>query len=435
MPAIKHFFVLNSRGSPILIRSFLTEPSQEAVEYFYQKVISTSCPPPIFHFENHHFAYIMYANLYFVLSTSESMSPTLLLELLTKVTILFTDYIGTCSEIKMQKNLAICYEILDEAVSFGCPQATESGHLLHLVHNTVYRESGLINDYIEKELDPSKGFVRPLAIPIEVRNKAANDCFMVFTETLNLELSAQNRVLNSSVSGTARIKSFLLGSPSVMVQLDPQVTVKTRPIPKDLMIKLDDIVFAPSIQAKSFDSDRSINFAPPDGLSDIFYYRTSEVKHFLYQINYDFENKQNKVAVCRVTVRSTYPAENYTNYFSLKFQCPVEISSASCEVHSSVQETQSSEFDRKNRQIIWKIKKFQGLSEFTARFRFIFDDGILIAPELILGPIALDFSIWNILPSGLGVKEYLVSTTGTQMTPNKWMKRECLAGSYTYNLA
>ena len=260
-----------------------------------------------------------------------------------------------------------------------------------------------------------------------------NLVFFVLNERVEMLLNSTNQALRTTITGVGMIKSYLEGSPYVLIQLDPQMTVKTRSIPQNLMLQYDDIVFAPFVQLQSFDGDRTITFAPPLGESTIFSYRCTRPVNPLFTITPFFENKQSKVAVVRVSIQATYPAEEVAENVRIIFQCPVEISNASCELPPSVSNSQSSEFNQKERQVIWTIQKFNGLQEFSGRFRFIFDNGIPCAPESILGPISLEFNHLGHLMSGMTIKNYIVSTSGSESQPKRWLKEITTADCYTYS--
>ena len=433
MGIIKYFFCINSRGSPVISRAFLTEPRPDLTETFYNAVTQDSPPPPVFRRDNLNFCYIIKSQLYFIIVTEEIMSPSLLLELLNRIYCVISDYAGKCTEMTIQKNLALSYEIVDEVLSFGCPQATDSSNLLHLVHNTVNYDKSLLRNIDVLNVFTSSEYDRPLAVNAETRNKSTNEVFFVLNERVEMLLNSTNQALRTTITGVGMIKSYLEGSPSVLIQLDPQMTVKTRSIPQNLMLQYDDIVFAPFVQLQSFDGDRTITFAPPLGESTIFSYRCTRPVNPLFTITPFFENKQSKVAVVRVSIQATYPAEEVAENVRIIFQCPVEISNASCELPSSVSNSQSSEFNQKERQVIWTIQKFNGLQEFSGRFRFIFDNGIPCAPESILGPISLEFNHLGHLMSGMTIKNYIVSTSGSESQPKRWLKEITTADCYTYS--
>jgi len=434
MGLVKYFFIVNQRGSPILVRGFLDEASQSVVELFYQRLISDPPPQPVFRLDGINFAYIVHNSLYFVMATRESMAPNVLLALLKRIPILITDYTGKCTERTFQKNLGLAYEIIDEVLSFGCPQATDSSNLLHLVFNTVPYDLNILPEFLQRSLFPNSGYERPLALPLEQRGKSANEIYLIIQESVSLTLNGQNQVLRSSISGRGIIKSYLQGLPSVLLQLDPMMTVANRPIPKNLPLKYDDICFAPFVQSQSFDSDRSMTFQPPDGENEIFTYRTSRPFQPPFTFSINFETVMAKVVVVRLSIQSLFPASLTASNVTASFQCPVEISSVSCEIPTNLLDTQTPDYDRSTRQARWTIKTFPGMREFSVRFRFIFEDGLSGAAETVLGPISLQYQIDNFLASGLSVKNFMASTQGSASPPNKWSRLITDASCYTANL-
>jgi len=434
MGLIKYFFVLNGRGSPIIVRGFLDEASQSIVETFYQRLIADPPPQPVFRLDGINFAYAPINSLYFVTATRDSMAPSMLLEIMSRISVVITDYAGKCTEKSLQKNLALAYEIVDEVLSFGCPQATDSSNLLHLVHNVVSYDENIITDFIKDTLFPGSTFDRPLALPLDQRLKTQNEIFLIINETVNLTLNTQNQILRCNICGKGSIKSFLQGQPSVLLQLDPQMTVASRPIPKNLALKYDDICFAPFVQSQSFDSDRSMTFAPPSGESDIFSYRTSRPIQPPFTFSIVFESVMAKVVVVRLSLQSTFPPNYHATDVTTIVQCPVEISSVSCEIPSGVLGSQTPGYDRATRQATWIVKDFPGMQEFSIRFRFIFDNGLSAPAETILGPIALKYTIENFLASGLSLKNFMASTSGSASPPKKWSRLISTGGCYTINL-
>ena len=180
------------------------------------------------------------------------MSPSLLIELLTRVVTVISDYAGRCTEMIMQQNLALIYEIVDEALSFGCPQATDSSNMMHLVHNTVNYRSSLLRGIDVLNLFTDAEYNRPLAVTPEQRAKSTNEVFVILNERVEMMLTAQNQSIRTTITGVGIVKSYLDGQPSVFIQLDPQMCIPGRAMPQNLALKYDDIVFAPFVQSQSF---------------------------------------------------------------------------------------------------------------------------------------------------------------------------------------
>ena len=260
MGLIKYFFVINSRGNPICVRSFLDEMKHSIVDSFYQRLTQEPGPPPVFRLDSLTYAYILCNSLYFVIATYDSMSPTMLTLLLRRITTVLSDYMGRCTESIMQKNLALVYEVVDEVLAFGCPQATDSQSLLHLVHNEVPYEQNIITSFIQNEIFPGELYDKPLALAKTERTKTNNEVYMVIVERISMTMTAQNQVLQTTISGICSIKSFLQNQPTISIQIDPQCYFALRNQPQNLFFKFDDITFAPYAITSSFDSDRSITF-------------------------------------------------------------------------------------------------------------------------------------------------------------------------------
>jgi len=432
MGLIKHFFCVNARGSPVALRSFLTEPTQSVIETFYSRVSQDNPPPPVFRADNLSFCYIVFNSLYFGLATEDVMAPSLLLELLHRIASVIGDYAGQCSEMSMQKNLALVYEIIDEVLSFGCPQATDPSSLLHLVHNKVQYSPGLLKEIDVLGVFSVRQFDRPLALTNQQRDKGSNEIFFILNERLEMSLDAGNQAVRTLITGTGTIRSFLQGNPSVLIQFDPQMSVASRGMAL-YTLPYDDISFAPYVQTQGFDADRSITFAPPEGQSTLFHYRCSRTVNPPFRLAPVFEKKEAKVVVVRIAVTATFPAEAEATDVVVTFQCPVEISSASCELPPSLADAQSGEYDARARVVRWKIPEFKGLQEYSARFRFMFDAGIPCAAEGLLGPVSMDFTIKGLLTSGMSIKNYIVSTSGTPSPPRRWVKEITTSGCYTYD--
>jgi AP-4 complex subunit mu-1 len=62
------------------------------------------------------YLYIKKNGLFFVFTTRDNVSPSLGLELLTRLTKLFKDYCGILSEESIRTNFILVYELLDESV-------------------------------------------------------------------------------------------------------------------------------------------------------------------------------------------------------------------------------------------------------------------------------------------------------------------------------
>jgi hypothetical protein len=361
------------------------------------------------------------------------MSPNLLLEILDRIPMIITDYAGSCSEIAIQANIALAYELVDEIVSFGCPQATDSGNLLHLIHNQIEQHFDILQYFRLFPGPTDEQYGRPLSLDIDKRTAVKNEIFFKIEERLSMTIAPTQQIMMCNTAGTIKTKSYLLGTPSATIWFDQQTTFRSRPQPKDLPLWYDDVIFNPTVSMSSFDSDRTINFSPVAGETLLMSYRTTRAAVPPLMVNIVFENKQAKVVVVRVSIVCQVPPEATMRDILVSFQAPKEISNGTCEIPPSLRSWQHTNFDRVNRQITWKVPEMKGQTEFSARFRFIFDEGIPATPESLLGPISAQFRIPDCNASGLQFKDLVISNTGSH-TPQKWVKQTVFSGDYVFNL-
>jgi AP-4 complex subunit mu-1 len=427
---IDHFLILNARGVPIAVRSFFNDFSPTIIEAFFSEVAHTATPSPVFRSDNLNFSYSQSGGLYFVIVTAEPLSPALLLELLGRIASVLTDFIGFSDEWTLQKNLGLVYEIVDEILAFGFPQATDASSLRHLVHNTAVWEPGLWHEIDVFHIFNQSRLERPIALPPTERGSFKSEIFIIVNERILCVLNNLSETIQTCITGIGVIKSFLEGSPYIFMQFDPTMTVTSRNMHQS-DLTFDDFLFAPFVQTDAFDADRSVTFVPPDGQSTLFQYRSSRPFTPPFVIRPVFENHQPKVVVLRISIISSFSPETEATDVILRFQCPLELSNASCELPPSVEETQSQEFDTKTRQVLWRIKAFAGMKEFSARFRFIFDDGLPCAAERLLGPISLEFTLPHLL-SGATLANVVVGKSG-KAQPQTWIKEISTAESYVFN--
>jgi hypothetical protein len=67
-----------------------------------------------------------------VATTRDNVSPSFVLEFLRRICTIIKDYCGHLSEESIRKNFVLIYELLDEAVDYGVPQASCSPSNLHM---------------------------------------------------------------------------------------------------------------------------------------------------------------------------------------------------------------------------------------------------------------------------------------------------------------
>merc|ERR1719210_2513750 len=118
--SISQFFVISPRGDTIISRDFRGDIKRSTAEVFYRNVRNYKdkgvTAPPIFHLDGVNYFYVKNCGLWFVATTKTNMGPSLVQELLFRLTRVFKDYCGIINEESIRKNFTLVYELLDEVI-------------------------------------------------------------------------------------------------------------------------------------------------------------------------------------------------------------------------------------------------------------------------------------------------------------------------------
>ncbi len=95
------------------------------------------------------YLYLKNNGLYFVGTTRHNVSPSLMMELLLRLTKVFKDYCGVLSEETIRKNFILLYELLDETLDFGYAQGSTE-ILEAFVFNEPSLDKGILGGFKNK---------------------------------------------------------------------------------------------------------------------------------------------------------------------------------------------------------------------------------------------------------------------------------------------
>lgn len=71
--------------------------------------------------------------MFWVATTRENVSPSLVTELLMRIYWIITDYVGHISEDAVRQNFLLVYELLDEIMDYGYPQNSSTERLKQFI--------------------------------------------------------------------------------------------------------------------------------------------------------------------------------------------------------------------------------------------------------------------------------------------------------------
>ncbi|CAE8670943.1 unnamed protein product, partial [Polarella glacialis] len=223
---------------------------------------------------------------YFVATTCHNVSPSAVVELLSKMAKVFKDFCGVLNEESIRKNFVLVYELLDEMVDFGHPQTTNTEHLKSCIHNeAVVIEapklaslSGLSLPQWNPRTVPSNAVHRPVGPTQNDSSKSKkNEIFVDILERITVLMSSNGFVINSAIDGSIQMKSYLMGNPELKLALNEDINIKNMELGGLHggygSVVLDDCNFHECVDLQDFSELRTLSFYPPDGEFAVMNYR------------------------------------------------------------------------------------------------------------------------------------------------------------------
>lgn len=441
---ISQFYVLSLRGDTIITRDFRGDVVKGTAEIFFRKVkFWQGDAPPIFNLDGVSYMFIKKNGLYFVATTGQNVSPSSVIELLTKMAKVFKDFCGVLSEESIRKNFVLVYEVLDEMVDFGYAQTTNTEHLKSCIHNEAAvvetAKTGLNSLNIPKwnpRTVPSNAVHRPVgATQNESSRKKKNEIFVDILERITVLMNANGFVVNSAIDGSIQMKSYLQGNPELKLALNEDITVKNQQLGGLHggygAVVLDDCNFHECVDLADFSDLRTLSFYPPDGEFAVMNYRVTGDFRVPFRI-FPFAEQQtpHKVEIT-IKVRADVPEQNYGGNVQISCALPKGTASCSNELQQGMT-GQSAEYLATEQRLIWTIKKFQGGSETTLKARVTLSSPIANQQNIKkeIGPVSLTFEVPMYNVSNLQVRHLRIAEQHKSYNLCRWVRYVTQSSSY-----
>ena len=301
---ISQVFLLSPRGDTLIFKDFKGNVPKSATDIFYRKARfwdggQGSDAPPVFQVDGVHYIHISVGGLFWVATTRDNVSPSLILELLLRIYWITRDYCGIVTEETVRKNFLLVYELLDEIVDYGFPQNSSTGRLRQFVvmNPLVVRSSAAAG-----KAAPGAAAAAPSEIIKSVldteRTGAREEVFVDIVEKLTAIFDGGGHLKTSSIVGAVQLKSYLAGNPPIRLGLNDNVILGgrgghgpnnggeggwTANDPYQLLssssslesVNLDTYSLHGDVDANKFNREKVLELVPPDGHFVLLSYRSS----------------------------------------------------------------------------------------------------------------------------------------------------------------
>lgn len=368
------------------------------------------------------FAYIKQSNLYLLVVTKKNANAILLFSYLYKIVDVMKQYFGTLEEESIRDNFVIIYELLDEMMDFGYPQATE-----HAILSEFITQEG---NRLEAAPRPPVALTTAVSWRRENIKHRKNEVFLDVVEKLNLLVASNGTVLHSEILGAVQMKSQLSGMPELKLGLNDKIMFEQtgRTSSKGKAVELEDIKFHQCVRLARFENDRTISFIPPDGNFDLMTYRLDTQVKPLIWVEAVVEPHSRSRIEYMIKAKSQFKSRSIANNVEIIIPVPNDVDSPSFKASIGTV-TYVPDKDC----IIWHIKQFYGSREYLMRAHFGLPSTENDADLSWKKPISVKFEIPYFTVSGIQVRYLkIIEKSGYQALP--WVRYITQNGDYNLRM-
>ena len=408
MSGISSIYFLDKKAKPIIFRNYRGEISQDVSANVQRKVLELeeTNMKPVFTVNNVHYTWIKHRNIYIVAVSKRNPNVTMIFCFLHKLVDILIGYFGRLEDESIRDNFVLIYELLDEVIDHGYPQTTDIR---------------LLKEYIKTESNKLK----VLKTPTEVMNNQVsrvpgikyqiNQAFLDVIEKVNSLISHKGEMLRSEVIGQINMKTLLSGMPVLKLGLNDkifyQVSGRTT---SSKTIEMDDLKFHNCVNMNKFESERIIEFTPPDGNFILMNYRLNIQLKPLIWVEVITNQITNTKMEYKVKAKSNYKNKSIAKNVSIFIPVPNDLNNPLFKGQKgNVTYLPSKEA------IQWSLKNFPGQTELFLRFQFNLPTvRAENSDKSMKKPIEVSFEIPSFTVSGINVR-YLKITekSGYQAFP------------------
>ena len=442
--------ILDSKGSPIIQRSFRGDVTINLSQVFVRRVVDEeeSAIAPVFEHEGHTFVVVRYNDIFLVAVGRVNFVPLLYVAYLNRIIDVFKSYFSEVTEESLRDNFVIIYELLDETMDFGFPQLTETNVLKEYITQEGFRLQLFDSD---EQID-----VKPLPAaatgvngaiewrPLGIKHRK-NEVFLDVVETINVLLNYDGEVLQSEIAGALKMKVKLSGMPDVKLGVNDKLaldasrrmtgaggpnTASPGAPPatgggRGKVVELEDIRFHQCVKLSKFQADRTISFIPPEGDFDLMTYRIPTHMRPLVQCEVQVVRHGTSRVEMALTLRSTYKKMSLATFIDVLIPVPVDASKPTGTVTAG-----TLGYQPERESAVWSLRNFPGMKEAKCKCQYTLPSVRVSDPSAFSKrPIVIKFEIPYFTASGFQVR-YLRVTEKSNYETSPWVRYVTQSGEY-----
>ncbi|GIX71618.1 AP-4 complex subunit mu-1 [Caerostris extrusa] len=434
---LSSFYIFSSRGDILLKEKYRNDIPEEYANCVISSILKCkqgTNPPCVKSNGIQGFSIKREKVIYVVLSKREI--PTLsVIQFLDSFYLLLRNFCGGATEDHISKNLLLIYELMTECVDNGFMKTTSTEQIRHTVYadpvvtkvNPKYevRKPGPFG--MEKVLVPNSAAERPLVKSRSQQIIKTAEVFVDVFEKLTAHFDKEGQIQRFHLHGCIQLKSFIVHNHQLLVSLEDNLKQEAM---KGLYF--DNYEFDNCVDFKTFEKNRSFIVHPTQGEIKAMTYSLENPVLLPFRLIANVqESDQNRD--CDLTLKLSCNLPSSVEALNIILHIPVSSSTRNLMQQFSKFQN-SAEFLRKERKIVWKLKKLPGQEEVVAKFKLI--EALQVpANRLEMGPVSLEFEVSNTTCSGLGIRNLKAEDpSGKPIALQKWVRYVTVAQSYVFQI-
>ena len=421
MSAISAIYFLDKKGRPIIFRNYRGEVNQDISSNFQKKVLELeeNNMKPLFTINDVHYCWIRHKNIYLVAVSKRNPDICMIFFFLHRLVDLLIGYFNQLEEESIRDNFVLIYELLDEIVDHGYPQNTDAKLLKEYIKTSSNRltfKKKVSTEVMNNQVSRTPGI-----------RYQVNQTFVDVTERVSSLISHKGEMLRSDVIGQITMRTMLSGMPLLKLGLNDKsyfdVSGKKS---SGKTVEMDDFKFHNCVNINKFETERVIEFIPPDGFFTLMNYRLNLSIKPLIWVEVDRKELTPTKMKYLVKAKSNCKQKSTANNVSILIPVPNDLQSPLFK--SSLG---SVTYSPDKEVLIWTIKRFPGQRETNLIIQFNVPS--LRANEnkskYLKKPIEVKFEIPSFTVSGIQVK-YLKVTEASGYQAYPYVKYVTKNGEY-----
>ena len=328
------------------------------------------------------------------------------------------DFCGVLSEEAIRKNFVLIYEVIDEMLDFGYPQLTSTDQVKDFIVSPPELSP---NVKVSNTSIFNKNTIKVDATNNPITNyMSRNEIFLDVVEKISVLFNSSMNVINSSIDGSIKMKSYLTGNPFLRLTFNNDT-------------RFDDYNFHECVDDSDFTFNRKLLITPPAGEFVAMNYRMTRDFDFPFKI-FSFLNQESEYKIeLLLKVKCELPKENSAKMVSIRFSTPESGSSVNPTLSASVK-GESVVYNENERAVQWDIENFKGDSEIVLLTKFSLSKEVsMYHLRKEIGPIKMQFEINQMNSSPLKIKSLVIEGTEKE-NPSKWVRYITTSNCYVARL-